>query len=213
VLASDTNALVQVRGRFFGVYREVLADGDTATISMDSVQLGGDGRSRFRFVSWSDGGARTHVATLGGGVVVTGQVVRQFMFTISTAVGGTASTAPAGIQGTFLNDGDTVTLTAVPLAGFVFSGWSGDTLAQGATLRLRMSRPYAVVANFLAPEAVVNQLLLGGTYLFNEQLVYLDQLGNNNGQFDLGDFMAWVDRSGVALSPDLMRRILARRAR
>ena len=209
VRASDTAAAVMVRGRSYGVYREVFADGDTATISMDSAQVTGDGRSRFVFSSWSDGLARTHVATMGTGVVLTAQVVRQFMLTTTISGGGALRTAPAGAQGAFLDDGATVSIVAAPLAGFVFSGWSGDTLAAGDTLRLRMTRPWSVTANFLSPDSVVAQLLLGGSALPSAQARYLDQLGNANGVFDIGDFTAWVDRTGVAISPQVMGRIVA----
>jgi len=38
----------------------------------------------------------------------------------------------------------------------------------------------------------------------------LDYLGNRNGHFDLGDFVAWLDQSGTAVSAELMARIFAR---
>src|SRR2546422_2332547 len=39
---------------------------------------------------------------------------------------------------------------------------------------------------------VVSQLLNGSSALTAAQLTDLDQLGNNSGKFDLGDFLAWV---------------------
>ena len=37
----------------------------------------------------------------------------------------------------------------------------------------------------------------------------LDQDGNNNGTYDLGDFLAWVTVSGQGVPPELMARLLA----
>lgn len=41
------------------------------------------------------------------------------------------------------------------------------------------------------------------------QRTLLDQLGNRNGGYDAGDFLAWVDRVGTAPSSAVMRRVLA----
>jgi hypothetical protein len=36
----------------------------------------------------------------------------------------------------------------------------------------------------------------------------MDQLGNNNGAYDLGDFLAYLDRTGQGVSAELMQRLL-----
>jgi len=47
---------------------------------------------------------------------------------------------------------------------------------------------------------VVAQLLDGSSTLTPAQLADLDQLGNNSGSFDLGDFLAWVQATGAPLT-------------
>jgi hypothetical protein len=39
-------------------------------------------------------------------------------------------------------------------------------------------------------------------------LVFLDLLGNGNGRFDVGDFLAWVTQPGVAVSPELVMKAM-----
>jgi subtilisin len=46
----------------------------------------------------------------------------------------------------------------------------------------------------------VDELVRGGQ-LNNDQRMLLDSDGNRNGYFDLGDFLAWVDRDRIRLSP------------
>jgi len=83
-----------------------------------------------------------------------------------------------------------------------FVSWAGDTVSKSLSLTLPMSRPYAVRAVFFAPiaaSAVVSQIL-GGAGLTTQEQGDLDQLGNANGRFDLGDFLAWVDATGAPLT-------------
>jgi len=66
-----------------------------------------------------------------------------------------------------------------------------------------MRRPYSVRAVFLeafSTAQVVAQLLNGSSTLTAAQLGDLDQLGNNSGGFDLGDFLAWVQATGAPLT-------------
>ncbi len=51
--------------------------------------------------------------------------------------------------------------------------------------------------------------LLGVPALSAAQRTILDQDGNNNGTYDLGDFLAWVTLSGQGVPPELMARLLA----
>jgi hypothetical protein len=63
-----------------------------------------------------------------------------------------------------------------------------------------------VTATFAAPSDVVNQLLTGSSSITPAALQLLDQLGNNNGRFDLGDLVAWLDRNpGLATSPVMLK--------
>jgi len=144
VSATDTVAKVRIRGTPVGRYQAFTSSGDTATISMDSLQTNIDGTVQYRFVSWSDGGARTHLVTTRGR---------------DTTILAT-----------------TVDYVAAPL------------------------------------DSVVTQLL-GGHGLTPPQVLLLDSRGNGNGRFDLGDFVAWLDQSGTAVSAQVLARVFERARR
>ena len=207
--ASDTTAQVQVDGTPVNVYRGVWLSGSTHTIAVDSAQLSSSGATRYLFSSWSDGGARSHsVSGSTTGATYTAQVSVQYLAQLAVAGGGSVSATRTidATNGTFLSAGDSVTLTATPTPGQSFLGWSGDTTATGTVLKLRMSRPFAVTAVFASPQDVVNQLLSGSSSITAAALLLLDQLGNHNGRFDIGDAVAWLDRNpGLATSPVLLK--------
>jgi len=197
-------------------FQSLLANGDTLTISADSTQTSADGRSQYQFVSWSDGLARSHTITgSSAGASYVAQVSARYL-TQFTLVGGGSVSATRTIDpaaGSFLAAGDSVTLTATAAAGQSFLGWTGDTTAGAAALKLVMTHPFMVTANFAATKDVVNQLLSGSPSITPAALALLDQLGNNNGRFDLGDLVAWLDRNpGLATSP-VMLRLLQRISR
>jgi hypothetical protein len=58
----------------------------------------------------------------------------------------------------------------------------------------------SVTAPTLATADVTTQLLGPTTPLNADQVRYLDFLGNNNGVFDIGDFLAWVKATGAPLA-------------
>ncbi len=58
----------------------------------------------------------------------------------------------------------------------------------------------SVTAPTLATADVTAQLLGPTSPLNADQIRYLDFLGNNNGSFDVGDFLAWVKATGAPLS-------------
>jgi hypothetical protein len=122
---------------------------------------------------------------------------------VATA-GGTVRASPAAdTSGSFLAPGSSVTLTATPNAGGRFAGWSGDTTAATAVLTLPMAHSYNVTATFLRPLAtadVIAQLLTGTSSLTPTDLNALDLLGNNNGRFDVGDFLSWAKATGAPLT-------------
>jgi uncharacterized repeat protein (TIGR02543 family) len=68
----------------------------------------------------------------------------QYFLTITTGTGGTVSQA-SGYEAA----GSTVTLTATPSAGFVFSGWQGACTGNGSC-QVTMSGPMSVTAQFTA---------------------------------------------------------------
>jgi hypothetical protein len=71
--------------------------------------------------------------------------------------------------------------------------------SQSRTFTLSIGIPTLATADVTAQ-------LLGPTAPLNaDQLRYLDYIGNNNGSFDIGDFLAWVKLTGAALSPAVLQ--------
>jgi immune inhibitor A len=203
VRATDTAAVVRVGGKSYTVYREQLDSGSVYTVSIADTQFTSGGRTRDVFVSWSNGKPIAQIDTAGVTPdTLTAQVSRAHQLVYGATAGGKITVSPVqDTSGSLLAEGASVTLTATDTsATTVFLGWSGDTVSPSVSLTLPMSHPYSVRAVFLPPLAtadVVAQLLAATGPLTANQLTALDQLGNGNGQFDLGDFLAWVNVTGA----------------
>ena len=207
VRATDTAAVIQFDTATFHttfhVFRDVLTQGSVHTVGVADTQYSASGRTRFVFGSWSGGHPRTFSYTAGATPeTLTVTLARSQQVDYTATSGGTISgSVPSG---TFVADGTPVTVTAADTSSTrTFQGWAGDTVTKNLTITLPMSRPYSVRAVFLetfSTAQVVAQLLNGSSTLTPAQLADLDQLGNNNGGFDLGDFLAWVQATGAPLT-------------
>lgn len=213
VAAADTTAKVRVRGQLAGRFRQFLPEGDTATITIDTLQTSAAGTTQYRFVNWSDSGAREHRVTVGSrDTTITAVLARRFDVRWTVAGPGTVAATPSvPAAGSWVADGDSVVLVARPNPSAIFMGWTGDVITSEPRIAPRAVQPYSVTATFSAApvDSIVHQLILG-TGLLTPQVEALDYLGNRNGRFDLGDFVAWLDQSGTAVSAELMARIFAR---
>jgi M6 family metalloprotease-like protein len=152
VAASDTTAQIQFDGGTYNVYRDLLDPATNHTVNFPDNQVSSNGKSRFHFLSWSDGGAISHsiAGSLGGGAI-TANVSSDFKLIATAAAGGTVQADTSGVDlaaGVFIPDGRAVTLTATADAGITFSGWCGDSVSSNAVLTLPMHRPYTVTASF-----------------------------------------------------------------
>jgi M6 family metalloprotease-like protein len=306
VQATDTMALFRFDGAPYRVFVDLLDEGTQHTLDIDSAQVVDAGRRRYTFLSWSNGQPRSHVFTassIGDSITATVQVEYRVAVEVYGTGTGTVSANPQIdlAAGAFVSAGTPVTLAAqVTGAGHVFEGWSGDTTAQGDTLRLATARPFELRATFAAPLAVSSappsQAVMGASYqhqftasggvdtrtwsfasgtlpqglslapggtivgrpaetgsfvltlqvtsgsqtttaavqldvvapvlaaanvvshvvgttrpLSADQITYLDLLGNRNGQLDVGDFLAWVNATGLAVSPELAAQLMSTR--
>lgn len=122
--------------------------GSTHTISAGSPQ-GGD-FTRYLFSSWSDGGAATHTYTVPSSAsTVTANFVTQHRLTRAAVpvIGGTVVAIPPAGDG-FYNDGTVVQMTASPVAGFAFTGYSGVVSGSVPSQAVVMSEPRSVTAAF-----------------------------------------------------------------
>jgi M6 family metalloprotease-like protein len=212
-----TTALAQGAEFFaFGVERtsfeEILRNGEVVPVSINDTTYTDDGRIRFAFQSWSDGGAKTHNVVADGTpdtVVATVALAYRLQFSAN-------GTGSVGTSGPTTNSwlASPVTLTATPSGGATFTNWTGDTTTANAVLVLPMGRSYTVQANFSDAVAVsydeATNAILGVTPLSGAQATYLDSQGNNNAVYDLGDYLAYLKANGLVTAPAVMARIYRR---
>ncbi|HYR32135.1 MAG TPA: M6 family metalloprotease domain-containing protein, partial [Gemmatimonadales bacterium] len=92
-------------------------------------------------------------------------------------------------------------------SGGVLSGYPQGTGASNYTAtatsgaqQVSQAFSFSTTAPTLLTADVVNQLLTGASALTADGIRYLDYLGNNNGSFDVGDFLAWVNATGAPLA-------------
>jgi hypothetical protein len=83
-----------------------------------------------------------------------------YILTVSKAGAGTVTSSPAGINcGTDCSEsyssGTTVTLTAAPAAGSVFSGWSGACTGTSSSCTVTVNQAKTVTATFLVPKVTI----------------------------------------------------------
>jgi M6 family metalloprotease-like protein len=197
-------ARIRVNGSLLQRLDQFFLPGTPTELSIDSLQSDPTGRTRFEFLTWSDGGARFHTLTARDTPdTVLAHVALQYR--LRTVVQGAGAAAVVSSLsrdingGVFLNQGSRITLAAAPQAGAVFSRWTGDTTSFRDSLTLTMAHPYDLIANFVPVRAIAMQsaadALLGRSLLPPEDAAYLDAAGNRNGLYDLGDFLAAVHRS------------------
>ena len=110
------------------------------------------------------------------------------------------------------------TLTATPAGGGSFVRFQGDTLTTNSTVVLPMGRPYSLTAVFTGSVTIVTQNAVNALLsvpcspnpcMSSQQLTYMDQTGNNDGSYNLGDFLAYADRTGLNPASEVMQRLLA----
>ncbi len=196
-------ARIRIGGVATSSYQEILAPGDVLALSVDSTQVSFDGRSAARFLAWSDAGARDHTLTARGGapdtVFASFAVDNRVRVTTSGPGLVTANIAGAVGVGAFVAAGTLVHLTATPSLGAEFIGWRGDTSGVGV-LDLTLNRAFDLTAVFqssvVIDAAAAARALLGGPPLSAAAVAYLDAIGNQNGGYDVGDYAAWLRRTG-----------------
>ncbi|TFH64527.1 MAG: hypothetical protein E4G90_07895 [Gemmatimonadales bacterium] len=209
-------AAFKVDGAVFAIYEDVLPEGQALVLDVDTLQIVNGGRTQGRFLSWSDGGDRSH--TLVSGAIpdsILAMFAAEHRVRVTFSGGGSVSANVVGdlTAGIFLAKGSGVNLTAMTPPGFVFAGWEGDTVSAATTLTLTMNRPFDLEARFLAEQTIAvadaTAEILGTPTLSTSQKNYLDTFGNRNGTFDLGDYLALLHRSGLAPGAAIMSRVRA----
>ncbi|MFN2571320.1 MAG: M6 family metalloprotease domain-containing protein [Gemmatimonadales bacterium] len=170
------------------------------------------------------GGWSGDTATLNAVLVLPMQRHYNLVATFGTLAISSATARPNGVMGvayvdTLRNSGGTgtnswtVTSGALPL-GLTLDGPSGvisgypkqsgtfnftATVSSGAQNQAK-AFTLSVTVPTLATANVTAQLLGPTAPLTADEVRYLDFLGNSNGIFDIGDFLAWVKTTGAPLS-------------
>src|ERR1043166_9621604 len=115
VIQAAGGARVLVNGQAISRHEEVVPGGDQLLLAADSVQLIGGGKSRARFVAWSQGGARQQVFTSGATRpdTLSATFSYEHRLLLATIGGGTVAASVAGdiSQGVFLPAGTPVAPT------------------------------------------------------------------------------------------------------
>jgi M6 family metalloprotease-like protein len=209
VFAADhPGAQIRVNGSLVSRIDQFFNPGTAIELSVDSLQLEDSDRSRFEFLAWSDGRERTHTITareVPDTVLAKLAVSHRLRAAVQGSTTGSITTSSGDVtSGVYLAENSQTTLQANAQPGSVFVGWAGDTTASGDTLMLVMRHPFDLTANFVAVQEVqlsgAAEALFGTATLPPEEAAYLDASGNRDGVYNLGDFLAAMDRSRSAPS-------------
>lgn len=208
-------ATVIVNGDTAVSYHEIFALGDSVHISAADSQLVNTGRTRLTFPTsgnrWSNGQTGKSFALAAAGTPDTINALFNAQHRVKVVVNGLGTVnGPVGdttLAGAFIVAGTPTSLTATANGGQTFTRWTGDTSTTNATLVLPMNRPYNVTATFSGAVAVTvpqaTAEILGTPTLTSQQKTYLDQVGNNDAVYDLGDFLAFLKSQGIVPAPAL----------
>lgn len=183
--AADTSFLIRFQNVSYPVFRDMLETGQSYTIGIaQAIDTTPDGRTRLRFLSWSDGGDTTH-AIIGdvAGDTILANLARDFRLVATASGPGTVQADTAvDLAGAFIPEGRAVQLTATANPGEPFGGWAGDTTSSNATITLPMGRPYSVTAVFgsfaITTPATRPDGVMGAAYL--DTLKVSGGTGTNN---------------------------------
>ncbi len=115
-----------------------------------------------------------------------------------TAAGGNGTNTWTLISGNLPN-GVTLAsnglLSGTPTAGGTFTitvRVTSGSQTQQTTVDFSVTEPT------LAQASVLGQLLSTTNLLTSDDVAYLDIIGNRNGQYDVGDFLAWIERTNAS---------------
>jgi hypothetical protein len=151
---------------------EAITDCDWITIIGARTGIG-DGVIQYTIADNTTGETRT------GRIVIAGKaytITQKTTLPVTTKAVGSGTIAGAGDY----NQGSTVTLTATPSAGYVFSHWSGDAVGVTNEVSIAVDSPKDITATFI-PESAAERLAAakaaqGGFYTRDQ--IHSMELGN-----------------------------------
>jgi M6 family metalloprotease-like protein len=218
ITTNRTDVVLTIAGISTTRFDDILVPGDPVQVSAPTIaSLSPDGRQRIAFERWSNGQPAAFSLLPSGAApdTLTATYDQQFRVRVQYVGTGSVESSLSGVlTGAFRPDTAAVTLRVVPAVGSTFEGWSGDTTATDSVLVLSGAKPFDLTASFSVSPAVIAivdaaKALMGGLPLASPVSVALDRAGNRNGAYDLGDFLAYLDRNHATLSPALLQKLLA----
>src|SRR3989442_15528868 len=126
VRASDTAAVVSFDGAPYFVFRDMLASLSLHTVSVADIQFSSDARTRYHFLSWSDGGLATHdIVGQAQGQTITATLARdrQLVYVASNN-SGHVDVSPATPSGSYVPVGTAFTLTSTVVTAVYHWAWA-----------------------------------------------------------------------------------------
>ncbi len=135
-----------VGGSISGNLSQIVNSGSNGTAVVAVPETG------YSFISWSDGittSSRVETSvTSNKSVIATFAAIIPITYSInSNAINGIITFSP---DKDLYNSGDIVSLTAVPLSGYVFNSWAGDISGSSSSITITMNSNKNVIANFSA---------------------------------------------------------------
>jgi hypothetical protein len=119
--------------------------GTTHTIAAPATVAAGAGIQHV-WASWSDGGALSHAVTAPASpATYTAAFNTQYFLTTQASPAASGVIAPAS---GWYNGGSSVSVSATPNSGYLFSGFSGGLSGTGTPQNLTLTAPATVTANF-----------------------------------------------------------------
>ena len=118
------------------------------TVGIDTMQMAADFKTRYKFDSWSDGGAAIHSVSADSAFILTAFLSPQYFLSVETFPAGLINFAEKG----WYNEQDSVQLPEVPktiIAGsdtFQFRGWQLDDKPATGNPVVVMDLPHSAIA-------------------------------------------------------------------
>ena len=129
--------------------------GSSHTLKIEKpIQVLENGTIRGTFATWTTGSEPSQtVAATSASRTIAANFNLSYQVNLTATTGGSATIA-SGSSGAFFDAGSEITLSALPRAGFVFTGWSGDATGTNPDLPVTINAPTNIRANFAQPGVI-----------------------------------------------------------
>ncbi len=175
---------------------------NTSYASGASVTLTANPANGYVFSGWSgdaSGSTNPLTVTMNGNKNITATFTQQqsntYTLTTNTTGQGAISRSPNNAS---YASGATVTLTANPATGYVFSGWSGDASGTTNPLTVTMNGNKSITATFTEQQVQSGEMIVNGSFSSGESSWSLDVYGGQaTGAVTNGEYETSVTQAGT----------------